>query len=221
MRIGILGGTFDPVHYGHLLLAETCREQCALDEVWFVPTGVPPHKRPAQLTPAARRVEMLNLAIAGHDPFVVSLLEIERGEVSYTYQTLATVHAQHPDAELFFLMGADSLRDLPTWREPGRICELAIPVVVRRREAPEPEWSALAGLVPPERLAAIRRYQVQMPVVEFSSTAIRRTVAAGRSIRYQTPRAVEKYIETHGLYRDGDAAGSAAATSPPPDCGLV
>ena len=218
MRIGILGGKFDPVHYGHLLLAETCREYCRLDQVWFVPAAMPPHKRGAPLTAAARRIEMLNLAVAGHEAFVVSSLEIERGGVSYTFQTLAAIHELYPAAELFFLMGADSLRDLPTWREPGRICELAIPVVVRRREAPEPDWSTLAGVVPPERLAAISRCQVEMPMVEFSSTAIRRTVAAGRSIRYQTPRTVEKYIEVHGLYRDGETAGSAAAT---PDCGSM
>ena len=110
---------------------------------------------------------------------------------------------------LFFLMGADSLRDLPTWREPAQICELAIPVIVRRRGAPEPDLAVLAPLVSAERAALIRAAQVQMPVVEFSSTAIRAASAAGRSIRYQTPRAVEKYIETQGLYQEPDDAGRA------------
>jgi nicotinate-nucleotide adenylyltransferase len=212
MRIGIFGGTFDPVHYGHLLLAETCREQCALDQVWLLPASVPPHKQERTLTPANRRTEMLELAIAGHEAFIVSSLEIERGGVSYTVDTLSTVRQGQPDAELFFLMGADSLHDLPTWRETQRICQLATPVVVRRRGAPEPDFNVLNGIVADERLVEIRRHQVEMPVVDFSSTAIRQAVAAGRSIRYQTPRAIEKYIETHGLYGE---SGSAKETSSP------
>ncbi|MBC8876722.1 MAG: nicotinate-nucleotide adenylyltransferase [Planctomycetes bacterium] len=202
MRIGIFGGTFDPVHYGHLLLAETSREQCSLDQVWLLPAAVPPHKQERVRTPAKQRMEMLELAIAGHEAFVVSPMEIERGGVSYTVDTLAAIRERQPDAEVFFLMGADSLRDLPTWRETGRICQLATPVVVRRRGAPEPDFNVLAGLVADERLEEIRRHQVEMPVVEFSSTAIRQATAAGRSTRYQTPRAVEKYIETHELYRE-------------------
>jgi nicotinate-nucleotide adenylyltransferase len=201
MRLGIFGGTFDPVHYAHLLLAEQCRQQCQLDRVWFMPAAVPPHKVERTLTSAVRRIEMLKLAIAGHDAFEVSTLEIDRGGVSYTLDTLLAVRGQQADADLLFLMGADSLRDLPLWWEPARICQLATPVVVRRLGAPEPDLSVLAPLVSLERLHEIRICQVQMPVVEFSSTAIREAVAAGRSIRFQTPRAVEKYIETHGLYR--------------------
>ena len=202
MRVGIFGGTFDPVHYGHLLLAETCREQCRLDHVLFLPASIPPHKQQWRLTPAERRVEMLRLAIAGHEAFLVSELEIRRGGVTYTIDTLTALREQQPQDELFFLMGADSLRELPTWREAARICSLAVPVVVRRRDTPEPNFGVLTDLVPAERLHEIRRHQVQMPLVDFSSTAIRQAVAAGRSIRYQTPRAVEKYIQTQGLYRE-------------------
>ncbi len=212
MRIGIFGGTFDPVHYGHLLLAETCREQCELDQIWFLPASVPPHKQERVLTPANRRTEMLELAIAGHEAFVVSSLEIERGGVSYTVDTLSIIRERHSDADLFFLMGADSLRDLPTWRQTQRICQLATPVVVRRRGAPEPDYSVLNGIVGDERSKEIQRHQVEMPVVEFSSTAIRQAIAAGRSIRFQTPRAVEKYIETHGLYCE---SGSDSSTPSP------
>jgi len=201
MRVGIFGGTFDPVHYGHLLLAETCREQCRLDHVLFLPAAIPPHKQEWRLTPADRRVEMLHLAIIGHEAFSVSELEIRRGGVTYTVDTLTALREQQPQDELFFLMGADSLRDLPTWREAARICSLAVPVVVRRRHTPEPDFGVLAGLVPAERLQEIRRHQVQMPLVDFSSTAIRQAVAAGHSIRYQTPRAVEMTIQTQGLYR--------------------
>jgi nicotinate-nucleotide adenylyltransferase len=201
MRIGILGGSFDPVHFGHLLLAETCREQCRLDEIWFLPAASPPHKLRQTLSNAAHRLAMLQLAIGGHEALRISTLEIQRGGISYTVQTLRELSDAHPESEFFFLMGADSLRDLPTWREPDEICRLAIPVVVRRAGAAEPDLSVLRAIVSRERLEAIRECQVEMPVVEFSSTAIRRAVGAGRSIRYQTPRSVEKYIETHGLYR--------------------
>jgi nicotinate-nucleotide adenylyltransferase len=206
MRLGIFGGTFDPVHYGHLLLAESCREQCRLDEVWFMPAATPPHKRQTPLSPAARRVEMLRLAISGHDAFRVSELEIARGGISYTVDTLATIATEQPAAELFFLMGADSLHDLPTWREPRRICELAIPVVVGRRDAPPLNLDGFRELISEERLEKIRQSQVRMPVIELSSTAIREAVRTGHSIRFQTPRAVEKYIETQCLYRDPPAA---------------
>lgn len=201
MQLGIFGGTFDPVHYGHLLLAETCREQCQLDQVWFLPAAVPPHKRERELTAAARRVEMLELAIGGHEPFRVCRLEAERGGVNYTAQTLATIHAQQPDTTLYFLMGADSLRDLPTWYEPQRICELAIVVAVRRAGAPEPNFTALQGIASPERLALMQRSQVEMPILDLSSTDLRRRAATQASLRFRTPRAVEKYIETHALYR--------------------
>jgi nicotinate-nucleotide adenylyltransferase len=200
MRIGIFGGSFDPVHFGHLLLAEVCREQCSLDEVWFLPAASPPHKRYRALSAAGHRVAMLELAIAGHDAFRVSSLEIERGGVSYTVQTLRELKHQQPDNDLFFLMGADSLRDLPMWREPAEICRLAIPVVVRRRSAPEPDLDVLCQVVDGDRLEAIRNCQAEMPLVDFSSTEIRQAIAHRHSVRYQTPRAVEKYIETNNLY---------------------
>jgi len=201
MRLGIYGGTFDPVHFGHLLLAEYCREECRLDEVWFVPAAVPPHKQGQNFSTATRRVEMLSLAIGGHEQFRVCTREIDRGGVSYTVETLAEIHAEDPTRELFFLLGADSLFDLPLWREPSRICELATLVVVARTTAPAPDFACLAALTGAERTAHFRRHLVQMPLIELSSTEIRRRVQAGLSIRYQTPRAVEKYIEAAGLYR--------------------
>ena len=156
MRLGLFGGSFDPVHYGHLLLAECCREQCRLDAVWFVPAAVPPHKQDQELSPAADRIEMLKLAIGGHDVFDVYTGEIDRGGVSFTVETLEQLHEESPDTEMFFLMGADSLGDLPTWREPKRICELAIPAVVRRAGSPEPDDSALARFMSPARLEIAR-----------------------------------------------------------------
>jgi nicotinate-nucleotide adenylyltransferase len=200
MRLGIFGGSFDPVHFGHLLLAECCREQARLDEVWFVPAAVSPHKRQGPAALPSQRIDMLKLATGGHDAFRISTMEIDRGGISYTVDTLDAIHRESPDAELFFLMGADSLADLPTWREPRRICELAIPLIVRRAGAREPDYSALAPLVSPERLEAIRSLRVEMPVIDFSASDLRHRAAAGQSIRYRTPRAVEKYIETQRLY---------------------
>jgi nicotinate-nucleotide adenylyltransferase len=202
MRLGVFGGSFNPVHYGHLLLAECCREACALDEVWLVPAAVPPHKRGQELAPAKARLEMLELALAGHEQLRASGIEIERGGVSYTVETLARIASQRPGDSLFLLMGADSLAELGTWREPQRICQLATPVVVRRAGSPEPDLDALAGFVAADRMPEIRSLQVEMPLIELSSTDLRRRAASGRSLRYRTPRAVEKYIETHQLYRD-------------------
>jgi nicotinate-nucleotide adenylyltransferase len=208
MRLGILGGTFDPIHYGHLLLAECCREQLRLDRLWFLPAAVPPHKRQSDLVDGPVRIEMIELAIGGHEAFAVCAYEVEQGGVSYTVDTLAHLHRQDPAREMFFLMGADSLRDLPTWKDPARICQLAVPVVVGRGAADDPAsgggpspWDQLVPLVGAERVEEIRRHQVHMPGIELSSSDIRARVGRGQSIRYRTPRAVEKYIETHELYR--------------------
>lgn len=202
MRLGLIGGSFDPVHYGHLILAECCREQCRLDAVWFVPAAVPPHKQNHAISAATDRIEMLKLAIGGHEAFSVYPGEIERGGVSYTVDTLQQLHAEQPDRELFFLMGADSLADLPSWRQPEQICTLAVPVVVRRTGAPEPDDTVLSRLMAPERLALARESRVEMPTIDLSASDLRRRVAARQSIRYRTPRAVEKYIEAQGLYRN-------------------
>src|SRR5438876_493008 len=185
MRLGLYGGSFDPVHYGHLLLAECCRETLRLDEVWLVPAAIPPHKQSRERAPAKARLEMLELALAGHEQIKASTLEIDRGGVSYTVDTLAAVRHLHPEATLFLLMGADSLHDLPTWREPARICELAIPAVVHRGGAAEPDFSVLTPLVSTERIAEIRAAQVEMPLIELSSTDLRQRVASGKSLRFR------------------------------------
>jgi nicotinate-nucleotide adenylyltransferase len=201
MRLGIFGGSFDPVHFGHLLLAECCREQGRLDQLWFMPAALSPHKREGSAASPSQRVEMLRLATGGHEEFRVSTLEIDRGGISYTVDTLEALHRDEPEVELFLLMGADSLADLPTWREPGRICELASPLVVRRAGAPEPDHAALAPFVSPDRLEALRRLRIEMPLIDLSASDLRRRAAASQSIRYRTPRAVEKYIEAQGLYK--------------------
>jgi nicotinate-nucleotide adenylyltransferase len=201
MRIGIFGGTFDPVHYGHLLLAECCREQRELDEVWFVPAAVPPHKRDSELSPTENRVEMLELAVAGHPSFRVCRYEIDRGGVNYTFETLAHFREEDSSRELFFLLGADMLNDLPHWREAAKILELALPIVVRRPGAGELDFAGLSPLASREQIERIHAHQVEMPEIGICGTEIRRRAAAGLSIRYRMPRAVEKYIETQELYR--------------------
>ncbi len=189
------------MHYGHLLVAETCREQCELDEVWWVPAATPPHKQDQTLADGRQRAEMVELAVAGHPAMRVLTRELERGGVSYTVDTLALIRDERPDDQLFLLMGADSLVDLPTWRQPQRICELATPLVVSRAGSPEPHWEAFRPFCDNDRLEQLKQLSVDMPIVELSSTRIRQAVQSGRSIRFQTPRSVEEYIQANGLYR--------------------
>jgi nicotinate-nucleotide adenylyltransferase len=200
MRLGIYGGTFDPVHFGHLLLAEQCREQCGLDQIWFVPAGTPPHKQDTGITPGPRRAEMLEFALAGYANFAVNTLEIKRSGPSYTVETLRHLRQEHPEHELFLLVGTDSLEDLPLWRAPAEIAALATLVVANRGNAPQPDLEPLRLHLGTE---AVDRIQVaQMPGIDFSSRDIRRRVQQGQSIRYMTPRAVEQYILEHRLYRE-------------------
>ena len=201
MRLGLFGGTFDPVHYGHLLLAESCREACRLDAVWFMPAAHPPHKQQYPLTPASQRTEMLELAIGGNEAFTVSQLEIERGGVSYTVDTLDALRAEQPERELYFLLGADTLADLPHWREPRGFALWRCRWWFAAVASTSPTSIAWRHLVSPARLTEIRQVLVPMPQIELSSREIRRRARAGLSIRYQTPRAVEKYIETSRLYQ--------------------
>jgi len=198
MRVGLFGGTFDPVHFGHLLMAEQCREHCRLDEVWFLPSGLPPHKQQAPITEGGQRVEMLRLATAGHSVFQVNDLELKRDGPTFTVDTLSELAAQEPGRELFFLIGGDSLNDLPTWREPERIAELAVIVAANRGDVALPSQTELTSLL--GEAVANRVQLVTMPGMDVSATDIRRRVREGKSIRYMTPRAVEVYIHQHGLY---------------------
>jgi nicotinate-nucleotide adenylyltransferase len=221
MRIGIFGGTFDPVHYGHLLLAECCREQCQLDEVWLIPAWQSPHKQTGAAARPEHRLEMLRLAVAGNPQFRVSMLEIERGAVSYTVDTLAEIQRQRPDDTLFLLLGADSMADFPQWREPERIRQLATLVVVDRpgHEPPpanQPSQCAVEGQpasAPSSGRDSTPALRVEMPQLDHSSTELRRRAHDGRSLRYRTPRAVQRYIETHRIYPAAND-GTTGATEP-------
>ncbi len=198
MRVGILGGSFDPVHLGHLILAETCRERCRLDEVRFVPAAVPPHKTDKELAPAQSRVEMLEFALAGSPEFVVDRCELRREGTSFTVDTLQHFHDEDPSRELFLLIGADSLHDLPTWREPRRILELARVVAVNRGSAPIPELTPLEESLGTDVYDRIQI--VTMPGIDLSSTDIRHRLRSGHSVRYLVPKAVEAYLREHKLY---------------------
>lgn len=197
-RLGIFGGSFDPVHVGHLLLAESCREQCSLDCVWFLPCGQPPHKPQGTLTAGRQRADMLEFAIAGDPRFAVCDIELERDGLSYTVETLRQIHDEAPSRELFFLMGADSLADLPQWREPNAILELATVVAVNRGHKPPPDLTQLESRLGPTVRQRVRL--VTMPAIDISATDLRERVRSGRSLRFRVPRAVEEYIGQNELY---------------------
>jgi len=195
MRLGLFGGTFDPIHLGHLILAEQCRESCGLDRVWFVVAGSPPHK-PERRTAVVHRLEMVRIAIAGQSAFEVSEIEALRPGPHYSVETLESVRRERPGDDLFFLIGGDSLADLPFWREPDRIARLATIVVVNRPGIAEVDPASL----PDFGAGAYPLRFVSIPPVGIASTDLRGRLAAGKSIRYMVPHGVEAYIEAHGLY---------------------
>ena len=207
MRIGIYGGSFNPVHLGHLIAAECCREQARLDRVLFMPAATPPHKQGQLLADAADRVAMLTLAVGGHEAFAVSTIEVDRGGVSYTVDTLAVLAERHPHDTLVLVLGPDALAQLPTWREPRTIADRCELVAVERERLDDVAAIArdagLADLLGQERLAALIAARVRMPAIGVRASDLRAAVAAGTSIRYRTPRAVEAFVMSHGLYRDG------------------
>lgn len=205
MRIGLYGGSFDPVHQGHLIAAECCREQARLDKVLFLPAAVPPHKQDRPLAEAAHRVEMLKLATGGHPAFAVSTDEIDRGGVSYTVDTLARLEAANPADELLLILGPDALADLPTWREPATILARAEIIAVEREGVDDMRaivaTPKLAALLGPDRAQRIVETRVTCPAIGIRASDLRAAITAGRSIRYRSPRAVEQYIAAHGLYQ--------------------
>jgi nicotinate-nucleotide adenylyltransferase len=197
MRLGIFGGSFDPVHNGHLELARCCQRQTALDEIWFTPTAIQPLKHGGPQATNEQRLEMLRLAIGDSPDWRVCTLEIDRGGFSYTVDTLEQIHTELPDAELFFLVGADAFRDLPHWKEPEEIFRLATPLVVHRAGGSHAELLALEQICPADHPPQV----IDMPTMPESSTEIRRRIAAGEPIEAFLPIAVARYIAEHGIYR--------------------
>jgi nicotinate-nucleotide adenylyltransferase len=189
--VGIFGGTFDPPHLGHLALAEWARVELELDFVWFVPAGVPPHKRSSARTPARHRLAMTRLATRGNASFRVSPIETRRRGPSYTVDTVRAFARSHPGAALYLMMGADMYDTLDSWREPGEIARAATIVVALR---PGRRRTARA------RAKGRRVTWLANPGLDVSSSALRSRAARGRSLRYLVPDAVARYIERHRLY---------------------
>ncbi len=199
MKIGILGGTFDPIHLGHLLMAETARETLGLRRVLFVPAGDPPHKQGVDKTPASHRRAMVELAIAGNPHLVLSRVDLDRPGPHYTTDTVRLIRAQVdlPAEACFLIIGGDSLLDLPTWYHAPELLTLCRLAVVHRPGF-QPDLTKLEGVLP--GLTA-RLDWVEMPLIGLSSRDIRARVRAGQSIRYQVAEEVREYIERERLYQ--------------------
>lgn len=193
--IGLMGGTFDPIHVGHLAIAEEAREALSLARILFVPAGVPPHKAAADVTRAEHRVAMVELAIADNSAFELSRIEVDRPGPSFTVDTVEALAA---DCDITVILSAETFAELPSWHEPERLFEMARVAVVPREgyPAPDPTWLAATF---PGREDRVR--YLEGPRLGLSSTALRARVAAGRSIRYLVPAAIEAYIAAQALYR--------------------
>ncbi len=197
MRVGVLGGTFDPPHHGHLILGEYAADSLALDKVLFIPAAEPPHKQTEYKTPVEHRLAMLALAAADNPRFELSRIDVDRAGPHYSFDTVQIVQQQNPAAEIYFIMGADSLRDLPLWYRPAdfiRLCWLA----VLRRPDVEASPTMHAALLPE---LAQRVVMIDAPQIEISSSDIRQRLQTGHSIRYLLPDNVRSYIQKHELYQ--------------------
>jgi nicotinate-nucleotide adenylyltransferase len=215
-RIGILGGTFNPIHYGHLAAAEEVRDRLKLDRILFIPSAIPPHKHEEEVPPAEHRMEMVRLALAGNDCFEASDLEIRRGGRSYTIDTIETLLQSHPGASLFFITGVDSFLEIQTWNRWDRLVSLCSFVVISRpgysfrdlakidfMKSAVPELSGLDRGARSQwvvKSGATTVYLETVPLYDISSTDIRKRTREGRSIKYHLPEAVETYIINHKLY---------------------
>ena len=199
MRLGILGGTFDPVHRGHLALAHAACDELGLDEVLFLPAGQPWRKAGRIIASSEHRLAMLRRTLEGEAAFPVSKLELERTGPSYTADTLEALRDDRPEDELFFLLGEDALMDLPNWARPQRILELAMLAVARREDS-----SAEALAEAERRLPGLgeRVIWLKMPAVAVSATEVRERVREGQPIGDLAPAGVQEYIRKQGLYRE-------------------
>ena len=199
-KIGIMGGTFDPIHVGHLVLAETAYEQYGLDKVWFMPSGNPPHKRNrAGRATDEQRISMAELAIEGNDHFALSTEDMQPEGYSYTYLLLERLQAKNPDTEFYFIIGGDSLFDFDTWKEPAKICKNAKLLVAGRnqvaKEQVEEQMQALSKRYSGEFLL------LDVPNLDISSNMLRTRTKEQKSIRYYVPDAVGSYIKEQQLYQ--------------------
>jgi len=198
VRVGILGGTFNPPHLGHLVCAQEAYRELELDRVMLIPARIPPHK-PVEHEPGAHhRLELCRLAVAGDERFDVSEIELDRDGPSYTVDTLVALTTEAPNTEFFFIVGGDIAAGLPRWRQPERVLELATLAIAKRRGTARASVDTALSELPGSERARF----FQMPRIGVSSTMIRRRVRAGQPIRYLVPDPVARYIGDHGLYAD-------------------
>ncbi len=198
MKVGILGGTFNPPHLGHLVCAQEAHRELGLDRVLMIPARIPPHKPVEHEPGAAHRLELCRLAVAGDDRFEVSALEVSREGPSYTVDTLQELTANDPQSELFMILGGDIAAGLPGWREPARVLELATVAIAKRRGTARSSVDAALESLPGGERARF----FSMPRIGVSSTLVRRRVRSGQPIRYLVPDEVAGYIARHRLYAE-------------------
>lgn len=202
MKIGVLGGSFDPIHMGHLVIGEEARHSLGLSKVIFVPANIRPHKKNRHCAPARDRLAMVKLAVRGHHHFEVSDIEIRRQGVSYTVDTLRALKKVHgAGCRIFFIIGSDTLPELPTWkdvREVARLCTFGVAARPGMRLA---RMDTLATTIGRDAVARMRRSILRVPLIGISSSDIRERVASGRPISAMTPKPVADYLRRKGLYR--------------------
>lgn len=203
-RLGLLGGSFNPVHIGHLMMAEGALESLHLDKTLFIPAPRPPHKDEDSLIDIKHRVEMLRRAIADNERFELCDIELKRPGKSYTIDTLRELRKLYgAETKLYFIIGSDSIHELPQWKDIEEIIELAeIAPIMRPGHRQGDEMHRLAGLIGAEAARRISLRFLRIPLVNVSSTDLRQRIAAGKSIRYLTPDAAREYIEKNGLYKE-------------------
>ncbi|MBQ0058829.1 MAG: nicotinate-nucleotide adenylyltransferase [Lachnospiraceae bacterium] len=205
IRVGFMGGTFDPIHMGHLILAEDAYQALKLDKVIFMPAGRPPHKQHRDGRAGNEdRARMTEIAIAGNDHFELSLLEMEEERLSYSYLTLEEILSIHPEYELFFIMGADSLDEFHTWKYPERIAAACTIIAAVRDNMERDKLEQIASEV--EDMYNTKVILLDTPNIEISSTTLRRKASEGSDLRYYVPSGVSQYIMDKGLYRTNEEA---------------
>ena len=204
-ELAIFGGSFNPVHLGHLIIAECCLEQAHLDRVLFMPAATPPHKQNSPLACPEDRIAMVRLALAGHSKFEISLNECDRGGISYTADTVSDLVARHPNDCFSLILGPDALRDLPSWRNPKEILDLVRILAIERRGIDDIDKTLqepqLKALLSNKQLQQIKKRRIYVPAIGIRAKQIREAIAAGHSIRFRTPRDVEQFILHKHLYR--------------------
>jgi len=202
-RIGLYGGSFDPIHHGHLIIARSVAEQLGLTRVILLPSAQPPHKEAHALSPAVHRQAMTEAAGADEPLFELDVYDLTRSGPSYTVETVAHFRGRFGDeAELYWIIGADSLAELTLWHRTADLVDACQVVTARRGGGPPPDWDQLRQMLTAAQVEKLRAGLVDTPVIDISATDIRQRVRAGRSIRYLVPGAVRAYIEEHQLYRD-------------------